>query len=39
MGLEGLAVGAAERVGELLGLLGEVLAEGDAGELEATKTN
>jgi hypothetical protein len=36
VGLEGDAVGAAERVGELLGRLGHILAEGDAGELETS---
>jgi hypothetical protein len=38
VGLEGRAVGTAERVGELLGRLGHVLAEGDASELEASAT-
>lgn len=37
VGLEGVAVGVAERVGELLVGLGDVGAQGDAGELEAAK--
>lgn len=36
VGLEGGGVGVAEGLRELLGLLGDVLAQGDAGELEAT---
>lgn len=35
--LECGAISVAERVGELLGLFGNVLAQGDAGEVEATR--
>ena len=38
MGLEREAVGVAERVGQLLAGLLDVLAQGDAGELETTMT-
>ena len=38
VGLEREAVGVAERVGQLLAGLVDVLAQGDAGELEASTT-
>ena len=37
VGLEGGAVGVAEGVGKLFGALCDILAEGDAGELETTE--